>query len=267
MSGGARRSPRLRALRRSTSCGVPAVLLALAVGAAAAGPGYEELRAAAVAACRAIDPAEFQSGLLFNPDGHRSYYVRSECFQRAAVQFRDAALCAEVKRRWSLFSSSWGYSGRRCRELVAEGVAADLASLNALKQRWREGALHLRELRVERNGNGRDFDVVPSFAGAFAHGHVLRLELVGAGKGGADALLHDSGYWIDAGSQLWIFLRQAEIRQQVPGFALGRPYTLRATLVLGVGFGGPAGYQSDAFVERVFPERERSHSLEREVRF
>lgn len=259
MRGGARRAPGRRA-----RCGVAAALLAPGLAAAA---GYEELRAAAVAACRAIDPDEFQSGLLFNPDGYRSFYVRSECFQRAAVEFRDAALCAEVKRRWSLFSSSWGYSSARCRELVAEGAAADLAALEVIAAQERAGAMRLREFRVERNGNGRDFDLLPSFDGTFAHGRRLRLEAVGAGPGGGDALLHDSGYYVDATSELRIFLQQAEIRQQIPGFALGRPYALRATLVLDVGRGGPGGWWSDAFVERVFPERERSQSLERVVRF
>lgn len=205
-------------------------LLGLALGAPAAwSAGYEELRAAAVESCRAIDPAEYRSGLLFNPDGHHSYYVRSECFQRTAVQFRDVALCAEVKRRYALFSSSWGYSARRCRELVAEGTAADRAHLEEIRERHRLGAVRLRDFRIERNGNGRDY--------------------------------------VDGASELRIFLRQAEIRQQIPDFALGRAYTVRATLVLDLGHGGPAGYRSDAFVEAVFPARERSQSVEREVRF
>ena len=83
--------------------------------------GYTELRMAALKQCQAIDPADYQSGLFFNPDGYRSYYVRSECFQKTAVQFRDEALCAEVRQRVSLLSSSWGYSRTRCRELVAQG--------------------------------------------------------------------------------------------------------------------------------------------------
>jgi hypothetical protein len=258
----------MRSDRPTASRLARALLLGLPLAAAAASAtGYAELRAGAVAQCRAIDPAESQSGLLFNPDGYRSYYVGSECFQRVAVQFRDEALCAEVKQRRSLFWSSWGTSRKRCRELVAEGAAADLAELSETKRRYAAGAVRLRELRIERNGNGRDFDALPSFQGDYGHGYVLRLEAAGAGPGGADALLHESGYYVDATSDLRIFLRQEEIRQRIPGFALGRPYAVRATLVLDVGFGGPAGYWSEAFIERVFPARERSHSLEREVRF
>lgn len=245
-----------------------ASLLGLLLGAPQAlAAGYDELRAAAVDRCRAIDPGEHQSGLLFNPDGYRSYYTRSECLQSVAVQFRDASLCTEVKRRWSLLWSSWAVSAKQCRNLVAEGAKADRASLGETKARWREGALRLVDFRVERDGNGRDFDVLPSFAGDFAHGQRLRLEAVGAGAGGTDALLHESGYWIDSASRFSIFLRQQEVRQRIPGFALGRPYTLRLTLVLDVGNGGSAGTWSDAFVEGIFPARERTQSLERAVRF
>ena len=133
--------------------------------------GYTELRRAALKQCQAIDPADYQSGLFFNPDGYRSYYVRSECFQKTAVQFRDEALCAEVRQRVSLLSSSWGYSRTRCRELVAQGVAADRKTLEEIKRLYIKGAVTLRDFRVERNGNGRDFDIIPSFAGDYAHGY------------------------------------------------------------------------------------------------
>lgn len=68
--------------------------------------GYTELRMAALKQCQAIDPADYQSGLFFNPDGYRSYYVRSECFQKTAVQFRDDALCADVRQWVSLLSDA-----------------------------------------------------------------------------------------------------------------------------------------------------------------
>jgi len=228
---------------------------------------YDELRAAAAKNCRAIDPAEYQSGLFFNPDGYRSYYVRSECFQRNAVQFRDAALCAEVKQRPSLFSSSWGYSSARCRELVAEGIAADRKILEEIKRQYLQGPMHLRDFRIERNGNGRDFDIIPSFTGSYAHGHTLRFEIVRADTGQESVLLHSSGYYVDDNSNLRIFVRQEEIRARFSEFALGRAYRVRATMVLDVGNGGQAGIWSDAFIERVFSMRERAQSITREIRF
>ncbi len=95
------------AMRRPLSR-IMAVPIVLALATAAFGASYDEQRLAAVAACEAIDPRDYQSGLLFNPDGYRSYFVRSECFQRVAREFRDSSLCEQVRQRRSLFVSSWG---------------------------------------------------------------------------------------------------------------------------------------------------------------
>ena len=253
--------------RWSVALGWVAALGCLFDVASARAASYDELRSAAVAGCQAIDPAEYQTGLLFNPEGYRSFYVRSECFQRTAIQFRDDALCAEVRRRFSLLSSSWGYSRARCRELVAEGAATDRTTLEAIKRRYAEGAVVLRDFRVERNGNGRDFDVISSFAGEYGHGHVLTLEILPPEPDRSAIVLHASGYHVDGRSNLRVFLRQDEVRQRFPGLVLDHPYAMRATLKLDVGNGGPSGYWSDAFIERVFPLRERSQSITRHVRF
>jgi hypothetical protein len=244
------------------------VLLAIFVSASSVfAASYSELRAAAVKNCHAIDPDEYQSGLIFNPDGYRSFYVQSECFQKTAVQFRDTTLCVQVKRRHSLFSSSWGYSRAHCRELVAEGVAADRKKLEEIKKQYLQGAVRLRDFRIERNGNGRDFDIIPSFTGVYGHGHTLRFEVVGPRSGQEAMLLHSSGYYVDGNSNLRIFVRQEEVRKRFPDFTLNRPYTVRATIVLDIGNGGQSGRWSDAFIEQVFPAGERSQSLVKEVRF
>src|SRR5574338_59416 len=122
------------------------LLLALAAAALAATSGlaatsapaasYDERRAMAVKECEAIDPAKYQSGLYFNPDGYRSYYLRSECFQRLAVRFRDQSPCARVKQRRSLFASSWGYSAKNCRALVESGLAKDRAELTEVRRAY-----------------------------------------------------------------------------------------------------------------------------------
>ena len=70
------------------------VFAALALGGLSASGGppvnkYDSLRAAALGKCQSVDADEYQSGLLFNPDGYRSYYVRSQCYQKAAITFRD----------------------------------------------------------------------------------------------------------------------------------------------------------------------------------
>jgi hypothetical protein len=81
------------------------------------------------------------------------------------------------------------------------------------------------------------------------------------------ALLHSAGYYVDPVSRLRLYVPQAEIRERLPGFALGRTYTVRATVLLEIGEGGQPGYWSPGFIERVFPVRERVHTLTRRVTF
>jgi hypothetical protein len=245
-----------------------AVSGAVAHAAASAGsPGYAERRASAIHACEAIDPDKYQTGLFLNPDGYRSFYLRSECFQQAAVMFRDDTLCTQVKQRHSLLSSSWGYSPSHCRDLVREGLDADLKELNAIKQLYVAGPLRMQAFRIERNGNGRDFDIIPTFTGAYAHGYQLTFDILDPdGKRPPVTLLSD-GYYADPAAVMRLYVRQSDLRQRMPDLVLGRIYPVRATMTLSVGIGGPSGYWSDAFIDRIFPVRERSQSITQDVRF
>ncbi len=244
----------------------PIVLCLIAV-AAGAGTDYIALREASVRRCEGIDPAKYQSGLLFNPEGYRSYYERSQCLQSAAVLFRDESMCEQVRRRSSLFFSSWGVSPEQCHKLVAEGVTADRATLEQMKRLYASDPIRLRDLHVERNGNGRDFDFIPVFSGSYAHGYTLTFEIMQAGSADTPVLLHSSGYYVDGTSKLRIYVRQADIRKVFPDFAPNRRYRVRATVTLDVGSGGVAGYWSDAFIEQTFPVRERTHSITIETTF
>lgn len=226
---------------------------------------YAEWRLKEVTGCEAIDPSESQSGLMFNPDGYRSYYVRSKCLQEAAVRFRDAALCDQVRQRRSLFGSSWGYSAARCRQLVAEGVAADRRALEEMKRAYAAGGMSLRDFRIVRNGNGRDIDIIPSFAGTYAQSYQLTFEILQPGS--APALLHSSGYYVDPKSNLHLYVPSADIRRRFPAFSLDRVYTVRGTATLSLGFGGQSGYWSPAFIEEVFPVRARSRAITRQTAF
>jgi hypothetical protein len=42
---------------------------------------------------------------------------------------------------------------------------------------------------------------------------------------------------------------------------------VRATLTLDIGIGGESGYWSDAFIDSVFPVRERMRSITRQASF
>jgi hypothetical protein len=226
---------------------------------------YERARTVEVTRCEAIDPSEYQTGLAFNPDGYRSFYVRSECFQKTAVFFRDASLCGQVHQRRALFSSSWGYSPGNCRKLVAVAIDADRRELDDMKRQYRAGGMTLNDFIVERNGNGRDYDVRPVFAGANGHAYMIAVEIVRSD--GTAAVIHSNGYYADPRSPLRLFIRQQEIRAAFPAFEPGRSYEVRIVATFSMPAGGGSRFMSDAFVERVFPLRERQQSTTREIRF
>ncbi|HEX5109238.1 MAG TPA: hypothetical protein VFV95_12350 [Vicinamibacterales bacterium] len=253
--------------RRASRVGLLIVVLCLAAAPEIGAIDYQQALAKAVAKCQAIDPGEYQGGLLFNPDGYRSFYRRSQCFQEAAVQFREQTLCDQVKERWSLFSSSWGYSAKRCRQLVADGVSKDRAELETLKRAYSAGGMKLRDFRIERNGNGRDTDIIPTFSGSDGNSYTLRFEIVPPDAPDSPALIHAKSYYVDATNNLHLFVRQTDIKQRFPAFVLNRPYTVRATAVLDIGTGSQSGYWSDAFIERTFPIRERTQWLVKQASF
>ena len=244
-----------------------AALLALSALpiAQASAPGYDAARAAAVRTCEAIDPNQSQTGLAFNPDGYRSYYLRSECFQKAAVQFRDAALCKRVKQRRAVLWSSWGYSPGNCRTLVAQAVDADRKELEEIRRQYLAGSMVLRDFRIERNGNGRDYDVIPSFIGANGHGYTIAIEILP--PGGTPIAIHANGYYVDPRSTLRLFIRREDIKTRFPAFDPGRSYRVRMVATFPLPAGGGSRSMSDAFVERVFPLRERTQVVARDIQF
>ena len=227
---------------------------------------YAEHRARAIKECEAIAPGDYQSGLYFNPDGYRSYYTQSKCLQEAAVRFRDAELCSRVRQRRALLSSSWGYSATQCRKLVTEGIAEDRRTLEALKSQYAAGHVVLRDFRIEPNGNGRDFDVIPSLAGGPGHGHLLQIEILPPDHP-QPVLIHASGNYVDGSSNLRIYITRQAIQQRMPGFVPGRRYPVRFTLTWSAPTGNSGAEWSNAFVGKIFPASERSQSLTKEVEF
>ena len=122
-----------------------------------------------------------------------------------------------------------------------------------------------RDFRIERNGNGRDVDIIPVLAGTYAHGYTLTFEIIA--DTGVPRLLYTTGSYLDEKSNLNYYVPSAAIRERFPAFALNRSYAVRATVTLDVGFGGQSGYWSPAFIERVFPMRERTKSITKQVVF
>jgi hypothetical protein len=240
----------------------------LPTGIAAAGNDYDQQHADAVSACEAIDAREYQSGLSLNPDGYRSYYLRSQCYQKAAIRFRDLKLCSKVRQRHALFSSSWGYSTTNCKKQVEEGIVRDRAAIGQMKRNYQQGHVRLSGFRIEGNGNGRDFDIIPEFTGTGAHGYRLVFEIIPDDPGVPPVLLEDSGFYLQGDTDnIRLYVPQQEIRDRFPGFALNKSWQVRATLVYSVGTGSYQGKWSDSFIENQFPESSRRQTLMQEIRF
>ncbi|MGB5425276.1 MAG: hypothetical protein WBN95_00680, partial [Gammaproteobacteria bacterium] len=198
-------------------------------GLSPANNDYEQQHAMAVSACEAIDAREYQSGLALNPDGYRSYYLRSQCYQQAAIRFRDSKLCAKVRQRRALFSSSWGYSNANCKKRVEEEIAKDRDAIVQMKRDYQQGHVRLSDFRIERNGNGRDFDIIPAFTGTGAHGYKLVFEIIRDDSGASPVLLDASGFYLEGvTSNIRIYVPQQEIRDRFPGFALDKDWQVRA---------------------------------------
>jgi hypothetical protein len=52
---------------------------------------------------------------------------------------------------------------------VAENIAADRKLLEEKRNGYLNRAIQRRDFRIERNGNGRDFDIIPTFTGETAN--------------------------------------------------------------------------------------------------
>jgi len=230
---------------------------------------YNELRSNALGKCELIDSSDYQSSLMLNPDGYRSYYVRSACFQNAAIKFRDETTCSQVKRRFALFSSSWGYSKSNCEKLVKEGIDADRNQLLKIKNDYvKKGPVQLIDFQVERNGNGRDFDIIPSFEDGYVHSYTLKFNIINVDSGEGTVLLDSSGFHLTGlKNNIRLFVRQVEIKNRFPNFATNQSYTVRGTVLLSVGNGTQAGKWSDAFIKNIFPEKDRTQTIEKEILF
>ena len=245
-----------------------AIILLLLPGLSAASNDYDQQHAAAVRTCKAINTRESQSGLFFNPDGYRSYYLRSQCNQKAAVKFRDIQLCAEVRQRRALFSSSWGYSESNCRKKVEEAITKDREAIDRMKKEYEQGHVRLSDFRIERNGNGRDIDIIPEFSGTGAHSYKLAFEIIPEDPELSPVLLKASGFYLEGDTNnIRLYVPQKEIRKRFPGFTLDKSWQVRATLVYSIGTGSYTGKWSDAFIESRFPVSARTQILMRERLF
>ena len=227
---------------------------------------YVALRDQSLARCSEIDSSDYQTGLWGNPDGYRSFYKKSACIQRAAIEFRDSTLCRKVKRRFALFSSSWGYSKSNCLDLVSEAYNKDRRELQALRQRYTAGPVKLVELKLEKNGNGRDYDFIPRFSDGFEHGYTLELWL-GDNNGTSHLVLEHGSYLRGSADNIRLYLPRSDLLSRFPALRPGLPYALEARLILSIGVGRPGGWLRDDLIEESFPASSRTQKLISAVEF
>lgn len=208
---------------------VAVLAIALLVGAGAmATDRFGDRKARRLARCMAIPANEYSTGLLFNPSGYQTMYHRSQCLQDLAVDERDRALCDEVRERRSLLFDGSGVSPAHCRDLVAARMAADTKDLEALDA----GAIHrIETLAIERDGNGRDFDLVVTTSGSLSTGYELRI--VARDESGASIeIFSNDGNPGASGSRRIFLLRAAELAEKLGKDWAAKTWTIVATLAL-----------------------------------
>jgi len=172
----------------------------------------------------AIPPRKAVSWLLFNPTGMQTYYERSRCLQETAVRLRAPALCNGVRERKSWFLDGSAYSPLACRAAVREQEQQDAASAKTLR-----APQALRRVWIERNGNGRDFDVHLLTSGGAGGGLHLRLSLLDAG--GVEHILRDGAQPMDdQPGELNLLLPAADLRRAWRESSHAGPIRLRARL-------------------------------------
>ena len=62
-------------------------------------------------------------------------------------------------------------------------------------------------------------------------------------------------------------IRHQDIKARFSAFEPGQSYRVRTVVTYSLPAAGMARHMSDAFLEQVFPLRERTQSIEREIRF
>ncbi len=184
-----------------------------------------DARAADVARCEAIDPEESVTGLLFNPPGRKTKFVRSSCLQRLAVRYRDASLCAQVRERTSVFFDGSAISRAACQARVAEAARTDAPVLI-------QDIHRLAEVAFFGNGNGRDMDIHIGFSGAYAHRYALTVAMLDEAGTGSRILDSRERHIGAHTSTLRLLIRAEQMAEAARALAVTPPYRFRITLAL-----------------------------------
>lgn len=178
-----------------------------------------------IARCEAIPWSDYQSWMIFNPSDLQTLYRRSQGLQKLAVSVRDITLCNRVRERKAMFLDGSGISAQRCRSLVNAQITRDSEAAQQL------GELHrLRQLRLARNGNGRDIDIHMVTRGDTYNRYRLTLVLHEQ-QGKLIGTLYDKVQTLGQGEgEVVLFIPQSELLQLIGTPGVAREYEIVATL-------------------------------------
>lgn len=190
------------------------LLVAFLVGifpSPAAADEITEKKQAQIESCEAIPNSDASTWLIFNPSDMQTMNHRSRCFQSLAIAERDVSLCQRVVEKKSFFLDGSGISPERCRERVARRKAKDRQEF--MQKDFTE--LHrLTTLTFQRNGNGRDFDLIIETVGEMAGKYQLIVYLTFP-NGRQITVLDDKTSYGTNTSKRYLLLRAAELSQKL----------------------------------------------------
>jgi len=221
---------------------------------------YESRLAAAQTHCEEVPAMKSHSGLWLNPEGYRSYYERSMCFQELALDFRQPRFCRLVHQRYSLFGSSWGYSEKNCSKLVQQARQQDEERLAQWRQAYRRDPVRLLGVTLRQDGNGRDFDLIPVFSAGFRFGYRFSAFLLD--PSGARHEVVTQGFRLGGVEPtISLFVRRDVITRAVPTFSAAAPFTWVFELEVALPAGRGNALWPPGWLERSWPRAQRVQAL------
>jgi len=209
--------------------------------------------------CESIPADAYETGLLFNPAGRRTYFQRSRCLQRVAIKWRDAQLCDRVKQRRSLFFSGDAISEKACREAVAEQIANDIERAESIRVKELHKLVASNFARPHYLGG--DFLLHIETEGSHPGGYQIRIE---AWPNDSSASLVIDDYRQPLGSSghsLTRTIREHQVHQVLRNQSMDREVQVRITLEL------PPRSHADQFVLRLIPFESRRSTFDMQVDF
>ncbi len=222
---------------------------------------YRERLAAAKARCETIPARKSHTALWFNPEGYRSYYERSMCYQELALHFRQPQFCQRVRQRRSLFGSSWGYSEQQCGKLVRQAISQDAASIEKLRDIYIHNPVQLIGVKLRQDGNGRDLDVLPVFSAGARQAYRFSVFIVDA-RGQRHRLIEQAFSLGQAKPSIVLFVKRGKVMRAAPGFSPSAPklWVFELELVLPAGRG--QALWPPAWLENRWPRAQRVQAVE-----